>query len=270
MSTVPMSAAPVVAPVTSTISYVEQPVVAPVVPSRGYLLLSPADREEMLKEKYTWDEVYRLINRGGVPRGLTYPKDAEKLRKFEEDRNQTRKSGPLNEEVQKRIDRAAQAVAETCLDGAETRRIEAVRMSGGVDRAALERKRILLELVIRCMAEDDSDDPNDPITDPITEQPAEGNVKDAYINISRKTLEEEGKFSEEVYQTLKCWWKLAKASEKTDYMLTEVIEVEPEVPVPIAVPQMTAAPVTTMPYVEQSFSHQAYTSPAFSQTVFHN
>jgi len=260
----PIVTAPMVsAPITSTVSYAEPIQTAP---SRGYLLLSPSDREEMLKEKYTWDEVYKVINRGGIPCDLVYPRDKTDIQAFEEDRNQTRKSSPLNEEVQKRIDRAAQAVAETCLDGAETRRVEAVRMSGGVDRTALDRKKQLLQLCLRCMAPDDK-------TDPVTEAAPADNVP-KYINASRRGLEKEGKFSEEVYHTLKLWYKLAVASEKTDYMLNEVIEVEPELAVtlPVMAAPVTTVPVTTtaVPHVEQAFSHQAYTAPAFSQTVFHN
>merc|ERR1719263_2786651 len=161
-------AAPVIsAPVTSTISYAE-----PLgMPSRGYLLLSPADREEMLKEKYTWDEVYKLLNRGGLP-GDMQPNMKKKQEDpayiFEQHRLRTRKSVPLMEAVQRRIDRAAQAVSETCLDGAETKRVEAVRMSGGEDRSALERKRILLDLAVRCLAPKG--------VDPVTGADADGEV----------------------------------------------------------------------------------------------
>jgi hypothetical protein len=256
--------APVIstAPVTTSVSYAAPMAVQPIAQPRGYLLLSPADREEMEKEKGTWDEVYKVINKGGVPSGLHWPVDATKINSFEADRNQTKKSAPLNAQVQKRIDRAAQAIAESCLDGAETRRIEAVRMSGGVDKAALDRKRQLLELAIRCLAPEVG---KDPITNDGTPP---GQVSD-YINTSREHLDGEQKFSEEVYETLLTWWKLTKASQKTDYMLNEILEVEPEVAsyaAPIA-PMMTAS---TVPYVDHAYSHQAFTSPAFSQSVFHN
>merc|ERR1712216_765108 len=180
------------------------------------LLLSPSDREEMLKEKYTWDEVYKLLNRGGLP-GDMQPNMKKKTEDpayiFEQHRLRTRKSVPLMEAVQRRIDRAAQAVSETCLDGAETKRVEAVRMSGGEDRSALERKRILLDLSVRCLAPKG--------VDPVTGGAPDGEVA-KYFGKSREYLDGNARFSDEVYRTLTVWRKLAIASEKTDYMLTEV------------------------------------------------
>lgn len=258
--------APVIstAPIATSVSYAAPMPVQAIAQPRGYLLLSPADREEMEKEKATWDEVYKVINKGGVPSGLHWSDlaDQAKIIDFEKDRNQTKKSAPLNAQVQKRIDRAAQAIAESCLDGAETRRIEAVRMSGGVDKAALDRKRKLLELAIRCLA------PATATLDPITGV-APANYVPSYWQKSRTYLDAEQKMSEDVYGTLLTWWKLTKASQKTDYMLNEILEVEPEVTIVTApfAPMVTAS---TVPYVDHAYSHQAFTSPAFSQSVFHN